>query len=354
MKEKNKHFLTIAILFCDKDCYKIVSLVDSISKYKNTLDFEILLFDNRENNKDLLKFNNNVKVFSKGKNLYQLQGRKYLIKKATGKYIWFVDGDDEIKDLNIDINKYCILSMNYDIIYFNNYCDNKKIYNMGNKTITYIKNNILDTKVFNVVLWNKWIKTSILKKLLKYIPSNIKVVGGEDVIFSVGALKYFKSGIFIPNYIYNFTSKDSISRKVEISDLNDYKHLMIGHQYYIKILNKIFTKKEKSKLNLNNLILNDCYFYLQKASGCELPIIKEALDILFQEFDIEYIKNSWNKSQETFTLITGHILYKYFDKYYKNMFIPYINEYILLTGNIFFQKKVITLKELNFIIDQYI
>lgn len=96
--------LSIIILFCDKDfCFLDDKLKELKQKVK--LSYEVLLLDNREKNKTPLIFKDkNVKLFSYGKNYYNYS-RHTLVKKATGKYIWFIDVDDNIFEVSEDFKQ---------------------------------------------------------------------------------------------------------------------------------------------------------------------------------------------------------------------------------------------------------
>lgn len=94
--------LSIIILFSDND-YKCVSnLIRSIKRnisIKGT--YEILVSDNRENFKnEPLNIDNDIAVICNNGNIGASEGRRAGLMSAKGKYIWFIDADDEVIKLD--------------------------------------------------------------------------------------------------------------------------------------------------------------------------------------------------------------------------------------------------------------
>lgn len=144
--------VSIILLVYDGNVNYLDSFVENI-KEKVTVDYEIVIVDNREDkteplNYDCVEADGNVGV---------LDGRRLGFEHSTGDYIWFVDIDDIIismPDVYSDIDA--------DIYQFT--FQYKDEYSKG-----------------NVFLWNKWIKREILEKAYESIP-HFFCIYHEDVI----------------------------------------------------------------------------------------------------------------------------------------------------------------------------
>lgn len=195
------NYLTIIILFCDKDYQYIPNLLSRIDR-KVICSFEVLLVDNRENYKDIkipeienFKRFHNIKVLSKGYNLCQLAAKKYALQFARGNYIWLVDGDDEIEDT---VTSYLLNSIDTDICVFNyihNYSptEDKLVYQEVSRKYQLLD----DPEKFQsnnyvrrvcTTCWNKWFKKDLLYGIFKDVRDDVKVSCNEDVYILHAAL----------------------------------------------------------------------------------------------------------------------------------------------------------------------
>lgn len=174
--------LTIGILFCDKDYQYIEKLIESIEK-KVQVSYDIILYDNREKTHEEINFKNYRVLGSNGKNEFQLKARAEIIDAADSEYIWFIDADDDICYVYDRLNE-----LHSSIIVFGYFIEDKTIYR---------KKEILESNYHNGVedsggqIWNKWIKTSILKSISPIIRDK-EMISGEDVFILILALNRCK------------------------------------------------------------------------------------------------------------------------------------------------------------------
>src|SRR5574344_770331 len=289
IKRRKMMKLTVAMLFCDKDChlaekmsYRLASNLASIA------DKEIIFLDNREANTDELKFDNSVTVYSEGKNLYQLEGRKYLINKAKGDYIWFVDADDTTyyvdRELVDNIGDYDTIIFSY--IYGD--------YPFGRWKREWLKPLESISEVYGAMAWNKWFKTSLLKKVEEYVPDNLNIVASEDLILNVGASIFGNGAEYYPCTLYKFNVENSQSGCTHIDDINVLKHIMLGHKEANDIMLKMC---EGSTFTLSDIWIKDANFFLYKVSQCSNDIIREAFNYVVNEFDLDTLKKAWEITQ---------------------------------------------------------
>lgn len=202
--------LSIIMLFCDKDfCYLENKLKEL--KQKISLSYEILLLDNRENNKDpISELDENVKYFSYGKNCYNYS-RHSIVKHASGKYVWFIDVDDEIFNIDETFKEY-ILS-NEEEICFNFILSNEeKPGQIKNASRTYSP------------IWSRWIRTDLAKEKLKKLNLVPIVFFDDDII--IYQFKDLKK-IISENYIYFYrVDRSTFYNKEGTYSANDLKKFL--------------------------------------------------------------------------------------------------------------------------------
>ena len=162
--------ISCIILFCDRDYIYIPELLNNIHENLK-IDHEIILVDNREEYKDIdieIPDEIDVSYIDMGRNFRQLQARKFASQNATGDYIWFIDADDNILEVNDSIERRIIDRKFPDMIVFNYnegytekdfntvlHFDDTQFYTIGliNKSMR---------KMIDVFNWNKWYKKDII------------------------------------------------------------------------------------------------------------------------------------------------------------------------------------------------
>src|SRR5574344_242833 len=305
--------LSICVLFCDKDCHLAELLSNKI--YNNTAginDKEILFLDNKENNHDELHFNECVKLYTMGYNAYQLQGRKFLISKATGDYIWFIDADDDIYFVDNEILDVAD-KLIYDTIIFSYTYEHVPFKDW--KIKEYGADYAMNDK-YGAMAWNKWFKRDILLRVEEYVPENLKVIASEDLILVMGASKFSKKSIYLPDILYNFNTEASMSGCKSIHDIESFKHIMFGMKDADKIMKRILG----DNYDMHTIQCNDAIFFLYKAGICDQNIQDEALDIIINEFDISILIESWSTSQYLMNLKQSYILWNKLEKRFPKKF----------------------------------
>ena len=143
--------LSIVITVCDKDYKNCENLTKQISERVH-IPHEVIIIDNRE--KCLGEKTSWEADYAFGYNAFQFASRAKGIELAKGDYLWFIDGDDTIRDIDkIDFDA--------DIITFsyNNYPEG----DVHLREAFYIENLYTweMTEEIKPVLWNKFIKKSL-------------------------------------------------------------------------------------------------------------------------------------------------------------------------------------------------
>lgn len=235
--------LTIIMCFCDKDFCYLENMLNQI-KNKILVNHEILLLDNRENNKEQINIDKSLytKIYSFGFNGYNFSRIK-LIKYATGNYIWFIDCDDEIVET---IDDSFLPEKDYDVIEFY-FDDELGTFGKYFRDVNYVS-----------VFWNKWIKKDFCENAWKGL-ENYKISFGDDIIL-IGILKennIENSYIRKEKTIYNYRNDRSSLWNSEIS-IENFRNSLFGFFDGLKIIREKTTNK-KIENNYYKSFLNVIY-----------------------------------------------------------------------------------------------
>lgn len=185
------------------------------------------------------------------------------IARARGKYIAFIDVDDEVKDNFInkimdEIKRDDIDLFMWGIEYqWINNEEIKKIENVQYDTKEYTSNKFLSeiTKYFNEFyfnfVWNKLYKKDIILKNKIQFNKNFK--RSEDLLFNLEYIKYIKDVKVLEDilYIHKNTNKESITQTY---DSNQYENEKV---IYVKMKETIEKLKCNNDYNVKNV---DKYF----------------------------------------------------------------------------------------------
>lgn len=245
LKERFPFTLSVVVIFCDKDVKYLQKLYNNIKKNITDIDYEIILMDNRELNKDNISFitnDSNVTYVNMGGNKRQFSARIESAKYINKLYTMYIDGDDEICNLS----KATISSLYplVDMILFSHESDitETKIYTPYNRVgKKYIKSqptyNIMhDYEI--ITLWGRFIRSDIIKKSFSKINSQNKIIFGEDAIISYN-LFYFTNTIQVTELcLYKNNSIRGVSFKKNIKS-NDYLEVSTGFFETIKLLRSL-------------------------------------------------------------------------------------------------------------------
>ena len=264
--------LSIGVIFWDGD-YENYDFVIKRIKECVHIPYELIVIDNTENGK--LK---DKATFSFGYNPYQFAARYRIIEMAKGDYIWFIDGDDDIFEIDD-------FSYKEDVIVFGAETVNLPIeYDNNTKSKNIFKFDVV--KDLQPVLWNKFIKRSLfdLKVLEPY--KDMKIVPNEDTIWCYSAIKNAKSVRTVNKTLYNH--KEGYSNKMKNVLISDIEHIVYGYKESKTILKEII----KDDAFYKNAIQATNIWLLAMAFRSE-DIIK-SLDILDNYITKDEVKECFN------------------------------------------------------------
>lgn len=190
--------LSIIVLFCDKDKQYIPELLKQI-RAKVKIPHEVVLIDNCTD--PIEPEGDDFKYYAFGYNAYQTMGRKKGVELASGDYTWFVDADDEL--LTVSAEDVKLLEENNDLVVFNVRGLNLTCPEIEKDFV--VEGDLLQPIFYRAIvktLWNKWIRTGILRKVEKAIPKNSNTCALEDSLLWLGSLFYGKRMKFTTKAFY--------------------------------------------------------------------------------------------------------------------------------------------------------
>lgn len=225
---------------------------------------------------------NNIKIINQ-KNTGVSLARNAGIENASGKYIWFIDGDDRLADFNGVQLLNTLIQKNADlylvgfkkIVYYNNTFKTTEIKNSSQKL--YQKKDISKEflKVFCEnefnVPWNKIYRLKTIKyNEIKFVPN---MVSGEDASFNC-------------DYFTVCDSLFTINKVINIYHIKKYYNLKYNDTYYkdVRIMIDKMGRMVK-KINLDSSFLDNKYVETEKG----------IIDNIF----IKYLNQKLNKKNIT-------------------------------------------------------
>lgn len=224
--------LSIVITVCDKDYENCENLTKQIEERVH-IPHEVIIIDNRE--KYLSEKTAWKASFAFGYNAFQFASRAKGIELAKGDYLWFIDGDDTIRDIDeIDFDA--------DIITFsyNNYPEG----DVHLKEAFYNKNVYTwqMTEELKPVLWNKFIKKSLFTSEFIEKYSTLKIHTLEDGLWLCEALRHASSVKIVDKVIYFHT--EGISNNVGAVTFEQIKTLVTGLPDAMQVMKDILPDDE--------------------------------------------------------------------------------------------------------------
>ncbi|OZV69880.1 glycosyltransferase family 2 protein [Winogradskyella aurantia] len=268
--------------------------IDSVLQ-QSFLDFELILVDDGSPDNcpkicdDYAKKDSRIKVIHK-QNGGLLSARKAGLKKAQGKYISFVDGDDWVDKFYLDTLFKLAEANDSDLVITGHFREfDGKIETIKPKTAGIynekdLKTSIIPNAIYNgefcahgisTYVWNKLFKRALLFSILMDVPNDI--VMGEDAAITYSYLAISKSLVVskIPLYYYR-QRHDSIVKSVENPKMEYYRLGLLMHFLKVKMSHVLDDQVLNSQLK--------CYLYSQILVRSGGLILDSAGDVFFNPF----------------------------------------------------------------------
>jgi len=240
--------------------------LDSI-KRQTYKDFEIILIDDQSTDNTLSFLNNyrknnpelDISISSTSKNSGPSVSRNLGIEKASGKYIFFIDADDDLATdsaLKEFISK---TENNPDIVigetcfYVNGSLAESNYHKLQNKKEVYIGSEILDgffDTEWASTVWNKLYSLDFINKNNLRFPDGL-LHEDELWVFQFSALATKVNFVNIKTYNYYFSNQGSITANVGLKNLRDYKAILREQLKFSKE-EHLFAKNQRTEGFLRN------------------------------------------------------------------------------------------------------
>lgn len=327
-------YLSIVILFVEKDIDLIENLIKSIRKQLQFNDYEIILIDDRKEKTDHKKFDCTEEHYSSITKKQQgiLVSRFNSLNYIKGKYIWFIDADDELP------NKVYKENTNVDIIQFDyNTTDltkneinslhnkfSKKLLRHYKKLYYYFEDGFCPSN------WRHWWKTEVFRNVFTNFPFNSPkfVNDKEDEVISLGMYMNSKSVKVSKQCIYTYRDDlASWNKRRDIKDLESLEKYLKGYSNLIWYINSILPK-DISKVWIEK-ILNDDFgiikpLFFQDRENKKINI-KDFINVCSKYINnsniiISLVMNFYEITNEKDLLNRCKLLYSMYDKNFLNCF----------------------------------
>ena len=307
--------LSILTLCCDKDWMCVNTLLDNIATvYKETNvsfdDYEVILVDNRtvyvNEPTNWHEYSNVTVLLANSTTMYKC--RRQAFYKATGDYIWVVDGDDLIVKIpEIDEDT--------DIIGFKYYRGSSEEHTAINtilseeditlydglsyKHISFSKTGFLSqAHVYimssAVMLWCKLFKADLLKKVYSILPEDIDINATEDLLVWTCTLALANSISYYDIGCYFYNCSRSLNHNSTFTLLN-YSRMIQGVDTSLNLLYNLSQQGiiRCSDKWINVVARNHCYVFAGKLLLVKDPDERaEAAKLLLNIFDSRTIETS--------------------------------------------------------------
>lgn len=234
------------------------------STYK---DFEIILLDDDSCDNSFricegyAKKNNNISVYRLNRGGVS-RARNYGLDKATGEYIWFVDGDDKVYPESLEYLVKGIEENNCELVigkYKSNRVDAQSDRIGVCSVEDYAGDFCIGSGFYYNVLWNKLYRRDIIKQ--NYIQFSEHISFAEDSSFNCDYLLYCKKVNYIDKVVYYYSDENSYNKSVTMS-LEKETSIICAFKEILKKKRKLIEKynlKEKVKHEVNNIFFNSIY-----------------------------------------------------------------------------------------------
>lgn len=190
-------------------------------------DYEIILVDDGSNDKSLEICKNYAFKDKRIKFIHQNNSgvsiaRNIGLKIASGKYIWFIDSDDNIMDYSLSDLNNIVKKKGYDIIVFNTDID--ETYKSDNNSLDSFFRKYYFTYKLEFSSWNKLYRREFL--LQNHIIFDFREKIGEDLLFNIFCYSNMKRLKFVNKTYYNYKKRVNSAMSTQLkSRLNDQMRL---------------------------------------------------------------------------------------------------------------------------------
>lgn len=244
VKEKYPEISVIITTFNSE--HYITKITSSVESFFLNYSYEIIFVDDKSNDdtvrtiKDLMEENNKIKLIAKTVRRGVSNSRNLGINAASGKYIMFCDGDDEL------LGSLSGIKLNSDIISFSQYANSvhDKKENLISDMFGF-DNTRESYSGFNGGCCSKlFLRKMLVNNNIKF---NERLTDSEDVLFNVEAILKSNTIDNISQGIYQYNLRNgSVTHRKNV-------YLLKNHIIFIKHIYKIFNEFHLSDTLLSRI-----------------------------------------------------------------------------------------------------
>lgn len=277
--------ISCVVLFYERDRKYLETLVDNINK-NLSIEHEIILIDNRDDKSEVIDIPTTV-VHQMKCNMLQFEARRWSVQFCSGDFVWFIDADDKILPVSNKLEMYA----DYDEIVFSHNTRSGKRWQIYDRDYYFSKE---DKDPFSVdfyymsneVVWNKWMKTSVLLECVKEIPEGLRIGLFEDNIYCMLMARKIKSAVILKDVLYEYN--DDVAQHIHFS-LDSLQRILGGFNQFCTLVDDLFTTDELVTIGKFDYLVTGCGYVLEKYSFMPEKDKSEARKIILKNFDFSSI-----------------------------------------------------------------
>lgn len=275
--------------------YSVIIPVYNVEKYiqrcldsvlsQSFLDFEVIIVDDESPDNSIAIINNNfndkrIKILSK-KNGGLSDARNFGLEHAKGKYVWFIDSDDYITEIDAlqKIYKSILANEKPEIVVFNT----KVIFENITREDIVIYNTSLDPetfsgfdyiKIYDVFPFNAWTQCYYKDFLTNNNFKFTKNLYYEDIYLNLDVYKKAKKVVGINEVLYTYFRRENSITSMAINE----NHLLSQMKVFKKVYDFYIQKDTPKKYFRERLLIEydrTKTHYNKKFSGINYNILRD-------------------------------------------------------------------------------
>lgn len=287
--------LSVVVLCCDKDYTCVEKQIAAINEHVK-IEHEIVIVDNREKNKDKPLNEDGAIVYTEGKNMMPFEGRRKAVMNAVnGDYVWFVDVDDEI----CNVESCDGIDMGVDMVVFN-YMVRRADKLMPWADAIKVPHTVSDAPFLHDywkrkdgnMVWNKFYRRDLLMKIYTGLPDGLEICQTEDCVINILLMPALRTVRYDNHFWYVYDQNVSDSARLEYKDLEPMKRVMTGVLTGLGVLEAYlpWEVQQASEIYIIALMRGACEYYIKKYEVMADDIKDDFVKLVLDMFPVEVVR----------------------------------------------------------------
>ena len=281
--------ISCVVLFYERDRKYLETLVDNINK-NLSIEHEIILIDNRDDKSEVIDIPTTV-VHQMKCNMLQFEARRWSVQFCSGDFVWFIDADDRILPVPSKLEQYA----DYDEIVFSHNTRSGDKWQIYDRDYYFSKDDkdpfgLEFYSLANEVVWNKWLKTSVLKDCVAKIPEGLKIGLFEDNIYCMLMAREIKSAVILKDVLYEYN--DEVAQHIHFP-IDSLERILGGLGQLSELIESLFTYDELIQIGKFDYEIKGCNYIIEKYSMMPEKDKHKARKIILGKYSIPTILGSY-------------------------------------------------------------